>query len=431
MRKPGVWSWVAGWAMAAAVGLLLAGSGAAAQLGDLVGATFTDDGVFIWNGVVYDAPGTGEAVRMNRVLQPGGWGNVGLADACHDVLDATVSTMSTSAWETLMTCVVDVPETTDRVLATVTGQFAWMGTAAFAIQGGTPNSLCEIPDPAAPASLTCRVMDSRIREANGVAPREAGGVWIVDAGIDDLCEIPDPTAPAVDVICRALDAQITDPSGVAPREAGGLWIVDAGIDDLCEIPDPTAPAVDVVCRALDAQITDPQGAARREAGGLWIVDDSGNELCEVPDPTAPTTGVTCRAMPSPIGQPLAVASRSLGGVWVEGGLQMCEIPNPAVSPISVSCRPSAQFFGMTEAGPDGECMIRLARGTTAVETIAIAADRLLLDTTFVDLPGIAGSATYNVQMMTGNPVTFCTAVRETALGTTPLPSLLVQVFHGS
>ena len=47
MRKPGVRSWVAGWAMAAAVGLLLAGSGAAAQFGDVVGAIFTDiDGNF-------------------------------------------------------------------------------------------------------------------------------------------------------------------------------------------------------------------------------------------------------------------------------------------------------------------------------------------------------------------------------------------------
>ena len=76
-------------------------------------------------------------------------------------------------------------------------------------------------------------------------------------------------------------------------------------------------------------------------------------------------------------------------------------------------------------------MIRLARGTTSVETLMIDAGRILLDTTFVDVPGVAGSTTYNVQMMTANPYTLCSAVRGNGAGTIPLPSLLVQVFFGS
>ena len=70
--------------------LVLAGSGTEAQFGNRIvaGDLLEIDGNFTWNGVVYDAPGTGEAVRMSRVLQPGGWGSVGLADAAHDLLTA-------------------------------------------------------------------------------------------------------------------------------------------------------------------------------------------------------------------------------------------------------------------------------------------------------------------------------------------------------
>ena len=134
-----------------------------------------------WNGAVLDAPNTGTANNRRWFRGDGTWSGVGLADAGHDVLDATTSTMSTSTWETLMSVTVDVPETTDRVLASVTGQFRWMGTAAFVVDA-TSDELCSIPDPAAPAAnVTCSGLDSRITFPLGLTTRAAGGLWVVDA----------------------------------------------------------------------------------------------------------------------------------------------------------------------------------------------------------------------------------------------------------
>ena len=414
---------------------LLAVMGAGAAQFDGLFDTLELDGELTWNAAVLDPPNTGAASNRVFFRGDGTWSGVGLADACHDVLDATVSTMSTSAWETLITCTVDVPETTDRVLASVAGQFAWMGTATFVVDDAG-DELCEVPDPTAPAvGVTCRALASSITNPRGVTTRAAGGVYIVNTANDELCEVPDPTAPAVGVTCRALASSITSPRAITTRAAGGVWIVDTG-NELCEVPDPTAPAVGVTCRALASSITSATGVTTRAAGGVYIAGDS-RQLCEVPDPTAPAVGVTCRAMAPSISGTTGVTTRAAGGVYIvaTSGAELCEVPDPTAPAVGVTCLPLASSItdpqGITEAGADGECMIRLARGATAIETLMIDAGRILLDTTFVDVPGVAGSATYNVQMMTANPFTLCTAVRGNGAGTIPLPSLLVQVFYGS
>ena len=395
--------------------------------------------------VEIDAPNSGTA--SNRTFFRGDmtWAGTGLADACHDVLDATVSTMSTSAWETLITCTVDVPATTDRVLASVSGQFAWMGTAAFVLsnRGADTPQLCEVADPEAPgAGITCRDLASTITDPSGITPRQAGGFWIIndDSGSNGtLCEIPNPLTPAINVTCRALASEAAfQPQGLAPRPLGGVYLINNRV--LCAIPDPSSPGSGVTCRDVDTN-RDGQGLATRRAGGLWFVDDL-RRLCKIPNAEDPSSGVTCVSLPyAPAGNLLTgLAPRPAGGIYLVStnttpDTRLCAIPDPEAPTSNVTCRDMSTLIGMgggiAGAGSNGECMIRLARGSTAVETLMIDAGRILLDTTFVDVPGVAGSATYNVQMMTANPYTLCTANRGNGLGTIPLPSLLVQVFYGS
>ena len=390
---------------------------------------------FTWDGLEWDLPpNTGRLYFRDD----GTWSPVGLADAGYAVLDATTSTMSTSTWETLMSVTVDVPEATDRVLAHVTGQFAWMGTSVFVVDR-TSDELCSIPDPSAPSTgVNCADLDSRITEPQGLTTRAAGGLWVVDNAGDELCSIPDPSAPSTGVTCAALDSRITVPIGLATRAAGGLWVVDISIDELCSIPDPIAPSTGVNCADLDSRITEPQGLTTRAAGGLWVVDNAGDELCSIPDPSAPSTGVTCAALDSRITDPTGLTTRAAGGLWMVDRIsdELCSIPDPIAPSTGVNCADLDSRIidptGLTEAGADGECMIRLARGTTAVETLMIDAGRILLDTTFYEVPGAGatGAQTYSVQMMTANPYTLCLAVRGNGEGTIPLPSMFVQVLYG-
>ena len=436
MRKPGVWSWMVGWAMAAAVGMLLAGSGTAAQFGNRIvaGDLLEIDGNFTWNGVDIDAPLTGDANNRVWLRGDGTWSGVGLADAGHDVLDATVSTMSNSTWETLLSVMVNVPETTDRVLASVTGQFAWMGASVFVIS--TPDdTLCEVPDPMAPgAGVTCRELAAEITDPTGIVRRPAGGFYIVDnkpfPTQDRLCEVADPTVPTT-VTCRDLAAVIVNAQGLALRPAGGVYVVSN--DDLCEIPNPTVPAT-VTCR--EVSISAMRGIATRLSGGVFVVTAIEN-LCSIPDPASPADAVTCSPLAAEIGNPSGLTERPGGGVYVtnNGGSSklLCEVPDGAM-PSIVTCRTFSSVIrsplGISGVGSAGDCMIRLARGTTAIETLMLESGRILLDTTFVD-QGASGSQTYAVEMMTANPFTFCTLNSGNGLGTIPLPSLLVQVFYGS
>ena len=389
-------------------------------------------------GITITAPAVGERTVQRFLEATGDWAGTGLADAGHDVLTASVSTMNTSTWETVTRVTVDVPETTDRVLASVTGQFAWMGATVFVSNRGFPDNdtLCEIPDPETPAvDVVCRDLDSRITLANGLTTRTAGGLWVVDTTEDIICGIPNPTTPAVGVTCADLPSSIEQPAGMARRMAGGVWIVNTLGNELCELPNPATPTVDFICRALP--VSQPVGITTRSAGGLWLVNDSFiNELCEIPTPAAPSANVVCRELGSDIFAPNGVTNRSAGGLWVVDHQtdELCSVPDPVSPGSGVSCMAMdglvARATGITEAGADGECMVRLARGTTTVEDLTWRLGRILLDTTFVDVPGVAGSTTYAVQMMTANPYTLCTAVRDTR-GLTPLPSLLVQVFYGS
>ena len=83
--------------------------------------------------------------------------------------------------------------------------------------------------------------------------------------------------------------------------------------------------------------------------------------------------------------------------------------------------------GATYIG-DAPCDIRIARGTTDVQTIMLPAGRIWIDAAFVDQPA-AGTHTYSLQMRTSDPATVCTAYLGN--GAVPMPSMLVQVFYGS
>ena len=400
----------------------------------------------IWNGVTIDAVNTGDAHKRSWFRGDGEWGGVGLAAACHDVLDSTISTMSNVAWETLISCTVDIPEATDRVLASVTGQFRWEGTTIFV---AILRDICAIPDPtttipltSALLSATCETVSSQVGQIQGMTTRDTGGLYVLGgaSGRQLICAIPDPTRPTFNVTCEQLGTIFYTPVGITRREEGGVYIADGkqfntDTHELCEVPDPTAPTIDAICRGIAQVVGYPSGITTRDAGGVYIISTA-NDLCVIPDPARPDINVTCQDLP--IGETGArgVAQRSAGGVYVAFDQsptdRLCIIPDPMEASFGVCLDipdGSGQLGGATEAGSEGECMIRIARGGTSIETLMIDSGRILLDTTFVD-QGASGLTTYTVDMMTANPYTLCSAVKGNRLGTIPLPSLLVQVFFG-
>ena len=96
-----------------------------------------------------------------------------------------------------------------------------------------------------------------------------------------------------------------------------------------------------------------RGAIR---GGLYGPDD----LWRIDDPTNPGAAVLLGSFPSGLTAPVGIASRGVG-----------------------------------------PCMIRVARGTTEIESLELDDGRILFDATFVDAPPV-GTHTYSLQMRTAD-----------------------------
>ena len=213
---------------------------------------------------------------------------------------------------------MDVPETTDRVLASVTGQFRWMGTAAFVVDN-FGSELCSIPDPAAPAAnVTCNNLDSRITAPS--RPHDACGRRSVGRGhrlVTSCARFP--ILRHLRLMSRVAawtpESQIRAASRRVRPAVCGSWTI-AG-DELCSIPDPAAPAANVTCNNLDSRITAPSrphdACGRRSVGRGHL---AGSELCSIPDPAAPAANVTCNNLDSRITAPSrphdACGRRSVG-----------------------------------------------------------------------------------------------------------------------
>lgn len=393
-----------------------------AQFGDLVGDYLDLSGDLRWNGVDYDAPGTGDAVRMSRVLQPGGWGNVGLADAAHDLVTASTSTMS-SAYQTIMSATVNVDEQGDRVLIDVTAQLGRMGAGLF-IADLDGLELWMVENPSMPTG-TSASFPSGLDDPRGMTVI-GGTLHVVDASGNMVFAFADP-ADLTASITRTLPSDLGNPRGAA-TDGTALYVADDGlVERLFRFADPTDLTA-FTAEDFPAAVGSPRGMTMI-SGTLYVA--TATRLWTFTDLTD-LSGGTNAGFPA-----LLTSARGLttdgSAIYVShtGGTdRLWTCPDPAdLSTCTSADMPSglSNPRGMAPIG-NAPCDIRISRGTTDVETITLDAGRIWLDATFVDRPS-AGTYTYALQHKTSDPNTVCTAYRGD--GSVPMPSMLVQVVYGS
>ena len=409
------------WMVAAFVAAMIAGAGMVtplpAQFGNLVGSYLDLSGDMDWNGVVYDAPGTGEAVRMNRVLQPGGWGNVGLADAAHDFLTADQMTMMSTP-VTFLSASVTVPEQGDTVIVSVSGLWEWMGAGLFVLDQAAPDSVwtCTL-------ALTCSEasLPSGVGFAAGITA--SGGMLYV----------ADQAAPASVWTCTLA---LTCSEASLPSGVGAVTGITAS-GGMLYVADTTAPDSVWTCTLA---LTCSEASLPSGVGAVTGITASGGMLY-VADTTAPDSVWTCTLALTCSEASLPSGVVGVAGITASGGMLYVAdnaIPDSVwTCTLALSCSeaelPSGvgagAVTGITASG-DAPCEWRIARGSTEVDSIDLneGAPAMLLDgLTVIDRPA-PGTYTYSAQMSTSTPETVCTAYQGG--GVTPLPSMLVQVFYG-
>ena len=415
--------WIAtGWL--ALLALLFAGWLAVAplpaQFGDLVGDFLELDGNMLWNGVDYDAPGTGEAVRMSRVLQPGGWGNVGLADAASDFLTADQSTMSDTP-VTFLSASVTVPEQGDTVIVSVSGLWEWMGAGFYVADDANPDSVWTCT-PARVWVCSEDLLPSGIRSAQGIT--QFGGMLYVADGTS-----PDSVwTCTLALVCSEEDL----PSGFSSVKGitafgGMLYVLDG-----------TNPSSVWTCTL--ALVCSEEDLPSEAGGNTQGITASGGMLY-VLDNASPDSVWTC-TLALVCSEDLLPSGFSAGaaGITEDGEMLYVLETHPGIDSVwtctlALVCSEDLLPSGFGDpsgitATADAPCEWRIARDATELESIDLneGAPAMLLDgLTVIDRPA-AGTYVYSAQMSTSTPETVCTAYQGG--GITPLPSLLVQVFYG-
>ena len=403
------------WIVVAFVVAMISGAGMTplpAQFGNLVGGYLDLSGDMNWNGVVYDAPGTGRATNR-RFMRGDGWYGTGLADAAHDFLTADQMTMMSTP-VTFLSASVTVDEQGDTVIVSVSGRWEWMGAGLFVLDD-TPDSVwtCTLALVCTEASLP-----SGVGGARGIAS-SGGMLYVADFAPPDsvwTCTLA--------LVCTeaSLPSGVGSVTGIA-ASGGMLYVTEA-------LASVWTCTLALVC--AESSLPSGFGGARgiTSSGGMLYVADNAT-----PDSVwTCTLSLVCTeaSLPSGFG--------SVAGITASGGmLYVADDDTPDsvwTCTLALVCTEASlpsgvgNVTGITASG-DAPCEWRIARGSTEVESIDLDEDSpsMLLDgLTFIDRPA-PGTHTYAAQMSTSDPETVCTAYQGG--GVTPLPSLLVQVFYGS
>ena len=392
------------------------------------------DGDLTWNGEVLDEPNSGDASNRTFLRGDGSWASVGLQDAAHAILTADSSTMS-STYATVLSASVTVGAASDAVRVDVTALLGWMGPAVYVVDSREPPSLVtelwQIERPENPALATNQgSFPSGLNAPAGITSH-GGAVYVVDDTGDELWRCADPTSPSACVTQGSFPSGLGTPGGITSH-AGAVYVVDDGSpDELWRCADPTSPSACVTQGSFPSGLTAPRGITSH-GGAVYVVDSGGvDEMWRCLDPTSPGSCTLQGTFPSGLTAPQGITSHS-GAVYVvdgtAAGMWRCADPTSPDECINQGSFPALleNPRGITSLG-SGPCDIRLARGTTGVETITLTEGRILLDASFTDAPGV-GTHTYAIQMKTANPNTLCTVYR--GQGETPLPALFVQAFYG-
>ena len=384
-------------------------------------------GDFTWNGAFLDKPNTGAASDRTFFRGDGTWAGVGLQDAAHAILTADASTMS-STYTTMMSATVTVGDASDAVRVDVTALLGLMVGALYVVDN-SGDELWQMEGPENPALATNQgSFPSGLTSPQGITSY-GGALYVVDINPGEMWRCADPTSPGTCVNQGSFPAGLAAARGITSH-SGAVYVVDINPGELWRCADPTSPGTCVNQGSFPAGLADAQGITSY-GGALYVVDINPGEMWRCADPTSPGTCVNQGSFPAGLAAARGITSYG-GAVYVADNsgeeLWRCADPTSPGTCVKQGNFPSGltQPGGITSIG-DGPCDIRLARGSTAVETITLTEGRILLDASFTDAPG-AGTHTYALQMKTSDPDALCTVYR--GQGETPLPALFVQAFYG-
>ena len=378
---------------------------------------------------VYKSLGVIGALRVGGTARfEGPVYGVGPQDVASDLLTSSMNVMS-STYTTVMSASVTTSEPGDSVLVHVTGQFRQMFSLYISDTSG--DRLWRLDDLSDPSTATLvGAYPSGLSNAGRIASH--GGVIYIfnQSSPRELWRLADLSDPSTATLVGAFPSSSpTFGVGNGMAVVGGvLYIVDRTGDRLWRLADLSDPSTATLVGAFPDGLDLPGGLAQ-VAGVLYIMDHTNpNSLWRL-DNLASPSGAT------KVSNVLKGASGmvSSGGViyvrnYQASGTYLWRIDDPSrpLGAINVGQFPvSVNLGGITFVDPMGDCMVRLARGTTEIAGVSFP-DRVLFDNTFVDSPPV-GTHTYAVQVRTVQP-DGCTAYLGDGL--VPMPSLFVQSYYG-
>ena len=379
---------------------------------------------------VYKSLGVIGALRVGGTARfEGPVYGVGPQDAASDLLTADVNVMSTT-WVTVMSGSVTTRDAGDSVQLHLMGEFGLMNPVYLlgtSVTANTTSTLSRIDDPNDPAGGTMVGFLPSGVQAHALASHSGSLYYIVSqSGTRTLWRIDDLSDPAGAVMVGTL------PSGVGSTgmtfKGGSLYIGGSSdpstlwrFDDLSDLAGGTLVG------------TFPSGFIARglafHDGSLYVlarVSSSSSQLWRAEDPTNPAGATQFASGGSFLYGGLTSYGRSL---YLGGSSLIYRIERPEIVSrlVSVGSLPLGSYSssGMTAVSPMGDCMVRIARGTTEIQSVTFP-DHFRFDTQFIDDPP-AGTHTYAVQIKTVHPSGCAALLRN---GAVPAPSLFVQSYYG-
>ena len=390
---------------------------------------------------VYKSLGVIGALRVGGTARfEGPVYGVGPQDVASDLLTSSMNVMS-STYTTVMSASVTTSEPGDSVLVHVTGQFRQMFSLYISNDGGGASvfhddRLWRLDDLSDPSTATLvGSFPSGLSKPSRIASH--GGVIYIfnQSSPRELWRLADLSDPSTATLVGAFPS--SSPSfgvGRGMAVVGGLlYIVDQTGDRLWRLDDLSDPSTATLVGSFPDGLDNP-GPLAQVAGVLYIMDHTNpRSLWRLDNLASPSGATKVSGVSSWVGQYASGMVSSGGELYLlsdelSAGRYLWRIYNPSTpfSAIRVGLFPvNVVSGGITFVDPMGDCMVRLARGTTEIAGVSFP-DRILFDNTFVDSPPV-GTHTYAVQVRTVQP-DGCTAYLGDGL--VPMPSLFVQSYYG-
>ena len=390
---------------------------------------------------VYKSLGVIGALRVGGTARfEGPVYGVGPQDVASDLLTSSINVMS-STYVTVMSGSVTTSEPGDSVLVHVTGQFRQMDPLYIVDSNEKLWRLDDLEDPS--SAILKGSLPSDFTSLGGMLSKN-GSLYMINNGSTpkQLWRLTDFSDPSSATLVDTFPSQISSVAGFTAH--GGSFYILLTSRKLWSLDDLSDPSSATLVGTLPVwPSTYPSIAGFTSYGGsLWLTvrnsatntTSTNTRFYRIDNPSTPSViidvGQTWATVSALVTFNEVVYALGFRGSNYTGAVSgFVSFPNldSSRSPMFIGILPAGMstIGDMAAVNPMGDCMVRLARGTTEIEGVSFP-DRILFDNTVVDSPPV-GTHTYAVQVRTVQP-DGCTAYLGDGL--VPMPSLFVQSYYG-